>query len=73
MEHARKLNDKEDITNQLSVGEELSVFEHKEQAIKSYLKEENISEATQEDWDEFWYNSQSEGKDIDQDNHSTVT
>ncbi len=60
MEHARKLNDKEDITNQLSVGEELSVFEHKEQAIKSYLEEE-------------FYNSQSEGKDIDQDNHSTVT
>ena len=52
MEHDRKLNGKEDITHQLSVGEELSVFEYKEQAIKSYLEEE-------------FYNSQSEGKDID--------
>ena len=26
----------------------------------------NISEATQEDWEDFWYNSESEGKDYDE-------
>ena len=29
-------------------------------------KESNISEATQEDWEDFWYNSESEGKDYDE-------
>ena len=29
-------------------------------------QESNISEATQEDWEDFWYNSESEGKDYDQ-------
>ena len=29
-------------------------------------KESNISEATQKDWEDFWYNSESEGKDYDQ-------
>lgn len=29
-------------------------------------KESNISEATQEDYEDFWYNSESEGKDYDQ-------
>ena len=60
MEHARKLNGKEDITHQRSVEKQLSIFEYKEQEINSYLEEE-------------FYNSQSEGKDIDQDNHSTIT
>ena len=26
-------------------------------------RETNISEATQKDWEDFWYNSESEGKD----------
>ncbi len=52
MEHARKLNGKEDITHQRSVEKQLSIFEYKEQEINSYLEEE-------------FYNSQSEGKDID--------
>ena len=52
MEHARKLNGKEDITHQHSVEKQLSIFEYKEQEINSYLEEE-------------FYNSQSEGKDID--------
>lgn len=29
-------------------------------------QESNISEATQEDWEDFWYNSESEGKDYDE-------
>lgn len=29
-------------------------------------KESNISEATQEDYEDFWYNSESEGKDYDE-------
>ena len=29
-------------------------------------QESNISEATEEDWEDFWYNSESEGKDYDQ-------
>ena len=29
-------------------------------------QESNISEATQEDWGDFWYNSESEGKDYDE-------
>ena len=29
-------------------------------------KESNISEATQEVWEDFWYNSESEGKDYDE-------
>ena len=29
-------------------------------------KESNNSEATQEDWEDFWYNSESEGKDYDE-------
>ena len=60
MEHDLKLKGKEDITHQRSVERQLSIFEYKEQEINSYLEEE-------------FYNSQSEGKDIDQDNHSTIT
>ena len=60
MEHDLKLNGKEDITHQRSVERQLSIFEYKEQEINSYLEEE-------------FYNSQSEGKDINQDNHSTIT
>ena len=60
MEHDLKLNGKEAITHQRSVEKQLSIFEYKEQEINSYLEEE-------------FYNSQSEGKDIDQDNHSTIT
>lgn len=52
MEHDLKLNGKEDITHQRSVERQLSIFEYKEQEINSYLEEE-------------FYNSQSEGKDID--------
>ena len=29
-------------------------------------QESNISEATEEDWEDFWYNSESEGKDYDE-------
>ena len=29
-------------------------------------QESNISEATQEDYEDFWYNSESEGKDYDE-------
>ena len=29
-------------------------------------QESNNSEATQEDWEDFWYNSESEGKDYDE-------
>ena len=29
-------------------------------------QESDISEATQEDWEDFWYNSESEGKDYDE-------
>ena len=29
-------------------------------------EESNVSEATQEDWEDFWYNSESEGKDYDE-------
>ena len=29
-------------------------------------QDSNISEATKEDWEDFWYNSESEGKDYDQ-------
>ena len=29
-------------------------------------QESNVSEATQEDWEDFWYNSESEGKDYDE-------
>ena len=60
MEHDFKLNGKEDITHQRSVERQLSIFEYKEQEINSYLEEE-------------FYNSQSEGKDIDQDNHTKIT
>ena len=28
-------------------------------------QDSNISEATKEDWEDFWYNSESEGKDYD--------
>lgn len=44
MEHARKLNGKENIKHQLSVEKELSIFEYKEQAINSYLEEENFDQ-----------------------------
>tara|TARA_Y100001970_G_scaffold257418_1_gene336104 strand:+ start:875 stop:1030 length:156 start_codon:yes stop_codon:yes gene_type:complete len=44
MEHARKLNGKEDITHQRSVERQLSIFEYKEQAINEFLKEENLNQ-----------------------------
>jgi hypothetical protein len=44
MEHDRKLNGKENITYQRSVERERSIFEYKEQAINSYLEEEDFDQ-----------------------------
>jgi len=38
------MTNNEDITHQLSTEEEHSIFEYKEQAIKEFLKEENINQ-----------------------------
>ena len=35
--------------------------------IRKESKDANINEATKEDWEDFWYESESEGKDIDYD------
>ena len=44
MEHDRKLNGKENIPHQLRTEGEHSIFKYKEQAINSYLEEEDFDQ-----------------------------